>query len=217
LRTFIHEEVYRTAGLMDRIGAANLLFCGAGAVGSNLIENVCRQGFKRISAIDMDRVEDHNRNSQIWGKRDIGQLKVQALKSRIYFDMGISLEAIAQKLESSSIKKLLRFNNPGKHNLVVDGFDNSESRELVTEYCLKNRIDCLHVGLFQDYAEVLWNEGYRVPKATGALDVCEYPLARNVVLMAVAVATEAIISWINTGEKKGYYITLKDLKINQAQ
>jgi molybdopterin/thiamine biosynthesis adenylyltransferase len=216
MRTFVHEEVYRTEELMNKIHASNLIICGVGAIGSNLVDNLSRQGFKNILVIDMDRVDDHNRNTQIYGRRDIGQLKTAALKNRVFTDMGVTVQEFSKKLDDSNIKKAICFKDPKQKNLVIDGFDNTESRQLVTDYCRKNKIECLHVGLFQNYAEVIWNEFYRVPKNTAAMDVCEYPLARNVVILASAVVSEVIVGWISTGVKNNYYITMKDLKISTA-
>jgi molybdopterin/thiamine biosynthesis adenylyltransferase len=210
---FAHESAYRTEELMKKIKHTPIVICGVGAIGSNLIETMVRQGFETITAIDMDRVESHNRNSQIWGRRDVGQLKTRALKSRVFNDMGVSVSDIPKELNESNITKIIK---PAAGLIVVDGFDNPESRQLVTDYCDKNRIKCLHVGLFQDYAEVIWNEFYRVPKRTEALDVCEYPLARNVVWIAVSIATEVIIRSIDKNSQENYTFTMKDFNISPA-
>lgn len=46
---------------------------------------------------------------------------------------------------------------------------------------LKNMLElipCLHIGLANSYAEIIWNSIYRLPSPTND-DVCDYPLARN--------------------------------------
>lgn len=204
-----HEEAYRGGELLDKISNVKITVCGCGAVGSNLIDNMIRQGFKNIRAIDMDRVEDHNRHTQIWDRRANGQLKVAMMKNHAYSAMGVQIEPISQRLDSRNAKKLLR------GDLVIDGFDNVESRCLVTDHCRENHIECLHIGLFMNYAEVAWNDIYNPPReAEGAQDVCEYPLARNVVLMAVALATEKIIRFLEDGEKTSVVFTLRDMKVS---
>lgn len=211
--TFVHEQVYRTEELIKKMGSTPIVICGAGAIGSNLVENLVRQGFKNITVIDMDRVEDHNRNTQVWGRRDIGQKKASMLKMHMFNDMGVAITDVSHELTDSNIKKHIK---PLPGLIVVDGFDNSASRKLVTEYCDSQKIKCLHVGLFQDYAEVIWNEFYRVPRDTQAQDVCEYPLARNVILLAIAVATEVLIRNIGSNAQENYTITLKDFNIEPA-
>ncbi len=166
-----------------------------------------RQGFKKIRVIDFDRVENHNRHTQIWDRRANGQLKVQMMKNHAYQAMGVQIEPVSQRLEERNAKKWLA------GDLVIDGFDNPESRKLVTDYCLANGIECLHVGLFQNYAEIVWNECYNPPKgAEGEQDVCEYPLARNVVLVSVALATETVIRYLEDDEKNSVVFTLRDMK-----
>lgn len=208
MRTWIHEEIYRGEDTLKKIMNFKVFICGCGAIGSNLINNMTRQGFRRFSVIDMDRIEDHNRNTQIWGRRDIGQLKVKAMKNKIFNEMAIPINVFSSILSEENIKKILEM-----ENFLIDSFDNTESRKLVTNYCKVNKKNCLHIGLNAGYAEIIWNERYKVPKKAGP-DVCEYPLARNVVLLAVTVATEVIIRYIIKGIKENYTITLKDFKIS---
>jgi len=206
--TLIHEQKYRGDKLLKKISECDLTFCGAGAIGSNLMDNVVRQGFKKITAIDFDRVDDHNRHTQLWGRRDVGQLKVAAMKTAVFNSMGVTITDISRKLEASNVDKYLK-----KGTLVIDGFDNPESRALVHEHCQKNQVACLHVGLYKDVAEIAWDSVYRVPKAVQGMDVCEYPLARNIILLAITVATECIIRYLDTGVQESFFITLGDLKI----
>ena len=159
MNTLIHEEVYRGKKLLDKMAAKQLVVCGCGAVGSNLIDNVVRQGFKKIIVIDMDRIEDHNRHTQIWDKRVIGSLKVAAIKNHVFNVMSdATVEIITKKLDETNVKKLL-----GAEGIIVDGFDNSVSRKIVTSFCKESKIPCLHVGLYKDYAEIIWNEFYKPP------------------------------------------------------
>lgn len=96
--------------------------------------------------------------------------------------------------------------------LIVDVFDNSTSRQAVKDYGDRSGTPCLHAGLSADYAEVIWNDVYRVPSDVND-DICDYPLARNLVMLAVAVACEAIVSFVATGEQQHFTITLKDLSV----
>lgn len=48
-------------------------------------------------------------------------------------------------------------------------------------------------------------------------DVCDYPLARNLVMLTVAVACEAIVSFIAAGEERHFTITLKDLSVQSLK
>jgi len=207
---FTHEQEYRTEELLKKLAEWSISFAGCGAIGSNLVDNMARQGFKRLTAIDMDRVEAENRGTQIWDRLDVGGLKTEKMKAKIYNSTGTVLNSVPKKLTEDNIKKFLK-----DTDIVIDSFDNTEGRGLLYNYCKENSIECLHVGLFQDYAEVIWNGFYTVPGEPKGLDVCEYPLARNIILLAVAVASETIIKFISDGKRNNYMITLKDLKISE--
>jgi hypothetical protein len=107
------------------------------------------------------------------------------------------------------VKKFLE-----KDSIVIDGFDNTESRKNIYDFCLKEKIDCIHAGLYKDYGEVCWNETYHVPGPVQGPDVCEYPLARNIIMLTISVAAESIISFLKSGVKRNFMITLQDLKIS---
>ena len=61
-------------------------------------------------------------------------------------------------------------------------------------------------------AEVIWNADYRVPGESND-DVCDYPLARNLVMMTVAVACEVIVRFLTEGQRKSFTLTQGDLRV----
>ena len=186
---FHHEELYRGADSLARLATVRLTLCGAGALGSHLADNLARQGFAVLKVIDRDRIEEHNVSTQIYGEADVGAWKGDVLRNRLFRAAGVEIEAVNKELTERNARSLLK-----ESGLVLDTFDNSASRRLVQDQCRALALPCLHVGLFADYAEVVWDEHYRVPGDVGP-DVCNYPLARNLVLLAVAVASETVIRW----------------------
>lgn len=208
---FYHEILYRGDDALARLGQVRLAVCGAGAVGSNLVDNLARQGVRHMTVIDFDRVEPHNVGTQTYAENDTGAFKVEVLQAETFRSVGVEIAAVRTRLTERNVGKLLQ-----GADLVVDGFDNHESRALVTEHCRSAGIPCLHVGLSADYAEVLWNEGYRVPHdvAGEGADVCDYPLARNLIQFAVALASEAVVRFVLEGQQQDHSFTLRDLRIN---
>lgn len=192
--------------------------CGCGAIGSNLIDTLVRQGIKAdISVVDFDRVEEKNIATQVWNYDEIGQLKVLAMQNRCYLVNKTQIETFDKKLDDRTIKKFLK--GVKNTDLVVDCFDNSESRRLLKEHCDSNDIRCLHGGLFEGYGEIIWNDSYIVP-ANAKGDVCDNPIARNLILLLVSVMAEQIRKYI-AGEIDEYFgnytITLKDLQIRKER
>jgi molybdopterin/thiamine biosynthesis adenylyltransferase len=208
---FHHETIYRGGDVLQRLAALRVVLCGAGAVGSNLADNLVRQGLAHLRVIDHDRVEEHNVSTQLYGEGEVGTWKVEALRNRIFRAAGVEVEAVRKELASGNEKQLLK-----DCDLVIDAFDNAAARQLVQDHvraaAAAGGFPCLHVGLAGDYCEVVWDEQYRVPRDVGG-DVCDYPLARNLVLLAVVVASEAVIEFASDGTKTNRTATLGDLAV----
>ena len=192
---------------MRRLRDLPVTVCGAGALGANLTENLARQGFGRLTVIDRDRVEERNLSTQPFYRSDIGAPKARLLANALYRALGVIVTGKSEELTPANAAKLL-----SGASLVLDAFDNSAGRQAVKDACAKLAVPCLHVGLATGYAEALWDEHYRVPSATNG-DVCDYPLARNLVLLAVAAASELVVGWAATGDRRSFTLTLEDLSI----
>jgi len=204
---FFHEQLYRTHAVMALLKDYSVTICGAGALGANLTENLARTGFGFLKVIDRDRIEERNLSTQPYYRSDIGAFKAKILANNLYRAIGTKVEAETKELSLFNTAQLLK-----DSQLIVDVFDNSTSRQAVKDYADRSGIPCLHAGLSADYAEIIWNGVYRVPTQVND-DLCDYPLARNLVMLTVAVACEAIVSFIATGEQHNFTITLKDLTV----
>jgi molybdopterin-synthase adenylyltransferase len=208
---FHHEAIYRGADQIARLADLRLTICGAGALGSHLADNLARQGFRQLRVIDRDRVEEHNVGTQLYGESDIGAWKVEALRQRLFRATGVEIEALRKELTDRTAKTLL-----ADVGLVIDVFDNSASRRLVQEHCRALQLPCLHMGLYADYGEVIWDERYRVPHDVPG-DVCDYPLARNLVLLVVAVASELVVQSTLSGVRQDYSVTMRDFAVRPLE
>jgi molybdopterin/thiamine biosynthesis adenylyltransferase len=204
---FFHEQLYRTDAVMAKLKNYPVTVCGAGALGANIAENLVRSGFDKLQIIDRDWVEERNLSTQPYYRSDIGAWKARILANNLYRAIGSKVDAITKELTSANVNQLLK-----QSQLLVDAFDNSTSRQLLKDYACRSSIPCLHVGLYADYAEVIWNDAYRVPSNAND-DVCDYPLARNLVILTVAVACEAIVYFITTKQQRHFTLTLKDLTV----
>src|SRR5262245_18302680 len=201
---FHHERISRGPQALARLESVRITLCGAGALGSLLADNLARQGFRHWTVIDCDRVEEHNVGTQLYGEAEIGAWKVEVLRSRLFRSVGVEIEAIPKELTARNARSLLKGTG-----IILDTFDNAAARRLVQDQARAEALPCLHAGLSADYAEVIWDENYRVPRDVAG-DVCDYPMARNIILLAVAVASEALIRFILDGSKTGWSVTLGD-------
>jgi molybdopterin/thiamine biosynthesis adenylyltransferase len=204
---FFHEQLYRTPELMEQFEKYPVTLCGAGALGANITENLVRSGFNSLKVIDYDRIEERNLSTQPYYRSDVGAFKAKILANQLYRAVGVKIEAETQKVTAKNVAQLLKGSG-----LAIDAFDNSVARGIVKEYCDRASIPCLHAGLASDYAEVIWNDVYRVPSDAND-DICDYPLARNLVLLTVAVTCETAMTFITSKRKLSHSITLRDLAI----
>ena len=210
MATNLHEVLYRGEEAMQRLAQVHLIACGAGALGSQVVDNLVRHGARHLTVIDRDRVEEHNIGTQVYDQNDIGAFKANVLQARCFRATGVEIDAAAKELTERNIAKYLR-----RADLVIDTFDNSASRRLVSEYCRAQSLPCLHLGVNADYGEVHWNEGYRVPGDVVEGNACDYPLARNLLLFVVALGSEAALRFLLDGKVENYSFTLGDLSINR--
>ena len=133
------------------------------------------------------------------------------LRQRLFRATGVEIEALRKELSDRTARSLLQ-----EGGLVIDTFDNSASRRLVQEECRSLQLPCLHVGLYADYGEVIWDERYRVPQDVAG-DVCDYPLARNLVILVIALASEVVVRFALAGVRQNWSVTLGDFAIRPLE
>src|SRR5271169_2453379 len=95
---FLHEAIYRGGELLPKLASQPLTICGAGALGSQLADNLARQGFQQMRVIDRDRVEEHNVGTQLYGQSEVGAWKVEVLRQRLFRATGVEIEAVRKEL-----------------------------------------------------------------------------------------------------------------------
>lgn len=206
-----HEALYRGPKSMSRLQGRLVTVCGAGALGANLTESLARAGVDTLRVIDFDRIEEHNLSTQPYELDDIGAQKATTLAHALYRAVGCEVEAITKRLTEQNVRKLLQ-----DSDLVIDCFDNGPSRHLVTAHCKMFGQQALHAGMADGFGEVIWNDDYRVP-AGGVEDICDYPLARNLVMMTASVAAEMVLRYLIDGSRENWSLTLRDLSLRPLQ
>jgi molybdopterin-synthase adenylyltransferase len=204
---FFHEQLYRSNAVMAKLKDYPVTICGAGALGANIADNLARSGFDKLTVIDRDRIEERNLSTQPYYRSDVGAFKAKILANNLYRAIGTKIDGKTKELTAANTSQLLK-----DSQLIIDAFDNSIARQAVKDYAAQFNIPCVHAGLSADYAEVIWNDVYRVPSDVND-DICDYPLARNLVMLTVAVACEAVISFIAIAQQRNFTLTLKDMTV----
>jgi hypothetical protein len=192
----------------DSSHLAHIIVCGAGSLGGNLVEHLVRSNVSaRITVIDHDRVEAANVGNQPYDLRHCGKSKVFALAERAYEACGCHIDGVHAFLDQKSSLNLL-----AGASLVVDTLDNAAGRRVIGSTCSALGIPALHAGLGPDgYFEVRPNEGYRIAEPLEESRPCRDLTSRCQVLLAVAIAAEAIRRALAGESIAGRADTLNDI------
>ncbi len=142
-----------------------ILFCGGGALGSHALF-LARDFQHHLAVIDFDRVETKNLASQWFVKQMVGKNKAAALKAQLLNFYGVQLQDYAVKLTALNLDAIV-----GGADLVVECFDNAESRRLVQNYVRRKQKPCVHAGLAAngEFGVVRWDKDFVIDEedATG--------------------------------------------------
>ena len=193
-RRFIHEELYRDLG---PIRDQRVVICGCGALGGHAAISLARMGLRHLLLIDDDEVREHNLGTQPFRLQDIGGKKARLLANDLYRLTGTCKAVpITKRLTPDNAERLLR-----GARVVLDTFDNYESRGAVQKACLRLGIPCLHAGMSgEGTGELHWESGYVVPPDREMPDPCAYPLGLVLVNLTAALAAELLVRFLLTGE-----------------
>ena len=205
-----HESLYRGEDAVSGRDNVRILICGVGALGSWLVDLLARQGYNSLTVIDFDKVENANFGTQNYGKEDVGRLKAVQIKNNIFRRLRVSVDHKTKRLTADNVKQVAGY------DLVLDLFDNAESRQLLQNACNEHKVECLHAGLgSMGFFEIKWNDCYEVPIIKEAdVDVpCEYPMASNLVMMCVAALAEVVNRYVDKDQKENFEFWLNSMKM----
>jgi len=130
---------------------------GCGGLGSPIALILAKMGAQKINLYDLDTVEVENINNQLFGLKDIGQTKVEAVKNNIEMLSGIRLSDI--RTFHGDILKNTNF-KPLNSDIVILSLDSNDVRRRIYKQLMENSffgliIDPRMAGLvFSVYASV---------------------------------------------------------------
>lgn len=135
-----------------------IVFCGGGALGSHALF-LGRDLEHELAVIDFDRVETKNLASQWFVKQMVGKNKATALKMQLLNFYEVKLQDFTVKLTTLNAETLL---DPA--DLVVECFDNAESRRVVQEFVRAKEKPCVHAGLAAngEFGVVRWDKHFTI-------------------------------------------------------
>lgn len=118
--------------IQEKLKTRSAGIAGAGGLGSNCASALVRVGVGRLVICDFDRVEESNLNRQFYFRDQIGQPKVEALKTnllRINPDLIIEIHRI--RLNPENIPELF-----GGVDVLIEAFDRADQKAMIIECAL---------------------------------------------------------------------------------
>ena len=118
--------------IQEKLGNRSAGIAGAGGLGSNCAAALARVGIGRLVICDFDRVDESNLNRQFYFRDQIGQPKVEALKTNLLrINPLLILEIHQVKLNSENIPELFT-----GVDVLFEAFDRADQKAMIIEAAL---------------------------------------------------------------------------------
>ena len=119
----------------DKIQNTNVLLIGVGGVGSFTLETLVRNGFRNITVIDYDIIEESNLNRQlITDSSNIGKTKIdEAVKRAKLINPDININGINTKLDINNINDYIN-----GYDYIIDACDDLDVKFELIKLSLNN-------------------------------------------------------------------------------
>ena len=168
---YSRQERFAPLGLegQRRLGEARVAIAGCGALGTYQAAALARAGVGFLRIIDRDYVELSNLQRQwLFDESDAAEglpKAVAAARQIARVNSTIAVEPVVADLTAANVDELL-----GGVDLLLDGTDNFETRYLLNEYAVRERLPWIYGGAVGSYGIAM----PVLPEETACL-VCLYP------------------------------------------
>jgi len=145
------EDRYTRQTILQNIGEdgqktlkkSHILIVGCGALGTVAANNLTRAGIGKISILDRDFVELNNLQRQIlFDENDVGEAKAIAATQKLKsINSKIEIIPIVKDLNHTNVEEIIK-----DVDLVLDGTDNIQTRMLINDVCVRDRIPWIYTG-----------------------------------------------------------------------
>lgn len=127
-----------------------LLVVGAGAGGNEVLKNLVLMGFKNITIVDFDHVEDSNLSRTIlFRKEDIGKSKAKVAAERLN-EMALSDDPHIVGLHGDLMTDFGKGHLFMDHDIVISCVDTQRCRAFISDWCVRTNTPLFEMG-FEGY------------------------------------------------------------------
>lgn len=130
---------------------AKVVVIGAGGLGVPVLQYLVGMGVGNIRIVDGDEISLSNLQRQVlYATEDIGKKKAEVAKERLQFlNPDVSIEITVQMLDKRNADDLI-----SGCDLVVDCTDNIETRYVINDACISNKIPFVYGALYKHEGHV---------------------------------------------------------------
>lgn len=144
---------------------SKVLLVGAGGLGCPAAQYLVSSGVGNITIADFDKVSVSNLHRQVlYTPDDVGLYKAEVAAKKLKSQNPmVNLVALTEKITSANVLELV-----SRHDVIVDGSDNFETRYLVNDACVLSQKPLVYGAIYQYEGQLaLWNclneDGSRSP------------------------------------------------------
>ncbi|WP_449399096.1 ThiF family adenylyltransferase [Chryseobacterium wanjuense] len=130
---------------------AKVLIIGAGGLGCPVLQYLVSSGIGYIGIADDDRVSTSNLHRQIlYSPEDVGKLKAEAARDKLQLlNSEVKFAVFAEKIDSHNILNII-----GSFDIIVDGTDNFETKNLINDACVLAKKPWVYGAIYQYEGQV---------------------------------------------------------------
>jgi len=131
-----------------KLGRAKVVQVGCGGLGSTLAQCMVRAGVGKLTIIDPDIADITNIHRQfLFDEQDVKKKAKKAAvaeKKLTKANSNVKIKGISTAFSASNAEKLL-----SGHDLVLDGTDNMQTRYVINDWCVKNKMPWIYGGVLE--------------------------------------------------------------------
>ena len=190
----------------EKLKTSTVFVAGAGGLGSPVLYYLAAAGVGHIKICDRDRIDLSNLNRQIlYGTSDTGKWKAETAASKIY---SINDNIKITHFNADAGWELL--DEISECKIIVDCFDNFESRHILNRISLQTGIPMIHAGVSEYYGQMT----FLMPGETPCL-ACFIPENIKKETMGIVGAMAGIVGSMQALEVIKYLTDTGDLLKNR--
>jgi len=186
----------------------DVVIFGIGAAGSRtFIHLLYPMPALNYTVVDFDKVESRNvePGTQVYARSDINRFKTQALQRIAMQERRKKINVVNKRITST--QDIIDIIPNPESTLIVDAFDNAESRNLFIG--LSSEYNVIHIGFSAGLTgEAVWNDVFspmESSKADGSIDVCEQTDAKMFIERLASYAAQSIKRFIEQGKRRNLF------------